>query len=92
MTTKYDSVAIRVKVYEAIILYFKQHGYSPSVRELCDMTNIKSTATVQQQIRFMIELGVLETDCNPGTPRAIRVPGYKFIKINNKKEETSNGN
>lgn len=71
----------RISIMQSIISYIEDHGYSPSFRELCDITGIKSTSSIQYQINKMLELGMLETDCGIGISRALRVPGYKFVKI-----------
>lgn len=71
----------RNHIKQCIISYIEEHGYSPSFRELCDITGIKSTSSIQYQITKMLEIGMLETDCGIGISRAIRVPGYKFVKV-----------
>ena len=68
------------EILEAIIKYISEHGYPPSVREIGEMANLKSTSSVQRYLKQMIEEGMLETDADYGTPRAIRVPGYEFMK------------
>lgn len=70
----------REKILQCIIQYIEKHGYPPSVRELCEMTGLHSTGSVHRQLKTMIEMGVLETDEGIGMSRAIRVPGYKFVK------------
>lgn len=67
------------KILEFIIGYIQEHGYSPSYDEIKDGAGMKSKNTVHRHVRKMIELGMLETDTE-GSPRAIRVPGYKFVK------------
>lgn len=75
-------VETRKKILEVIVNYIQEHGYSPTVREICSLTGLKSTQTVQHHIQIMFERGALETDCEKaGSSRAIRVPGYKFVKI-----------
>lgn len=68
------------QILEAIINYISEHGYPPSVREIGEMVNLKSTSSVQYYLKQMIAVGLLETDAECNTPRAIRVPGYKFVK------------
>ena len=68
-------------IHEAIVLYMTEHGYSPTFREIAAMVGLKSTSSVYDYIKLMLENGMLETDEKLGTPRAIRVPGYKFQKI-----------
>jgi repressor LexA len=70
----------RERIMQAIISYIEKHQYAPTVRELLEMTGIKSTSTIHRHILVLIDKGRLETDAEWGTPRALRVPGYKIIK------------
>lgn len=69
---------------EAILLfiknYIKEHGYSPSVREIGEGVGLKSTSSVYDHLKKMMELGMIESDAKWGSPRAIRVPGMKFVE------------
>ncbi len=72
----------QIRVYHAIVEYLKQHGYPPTVREIQEMTGVKSVSTVHCQIRKLLEEGLLETDAEDGkASRAIRVPGYTYDAI-----------
>lgn len=68
------------KILKFIVNYITCHGYSPTIREICVGLHILSTNTVHYHLDKMIQIGIIETD-NPGCPRAIRVPGYKFVKF-----------
>ncbi len=68
------------KVLNAVIGYIAEHQYPPSARELCDITGLKSTSSINRYITKLLEEGKLETDCGIGASRALRVPGYKFVK------------
>lgn len=78
----------RQEIYFFIVNYIKVHGYAPSYREIGEGVNLKSTSTVNMHMTKMFTEGMLETDVDAfmdGTPgivssRAIRVPGYKFVK------------
>ena len=72
----------REKIFNAIVYYISQHQYPPTVKEICNMTGLKSTSSVHNHITKLIDEGMLETDAEWGSPRAIRVPGYKFVKEN----------
>lgn len=72
---------VRTKIKQKIIEYICEHGYSPTVREICEMTGLKSTSSVHSHLSIMFETGMLETDDKFGSPRAIRVPEYKFVKV-----------
>lgn len=70
------------KILEFIIEYTQIHGYSPSIREIGDGIGLKSTCSVHVYLKRMFDSGMLETDAEGCAPRAIRVPGYKFVKEN----------
>ena len=68
------------EILDAIITYMELNGYSPTTREIGDAVGLRSTSTVHFRLKRMIESGLLESDENFGSPRAIRVPGYEFVK------------
>ena len=74
-------IAVRERILKFIVSYIKGHGYSPTVREICEGVGLKSTSSVQRHLLRMFNEGVLETDTEIGAPRAIRVPGYRFEKV-----------
>lgn len=73
--------AIREALLRYIKAYIQEHGYPPSVREMGYVVGMKSTSSVQRNLEIMLKLGMIETDAPPGTPRAIRVPGMKFMEV-----------
>lgn len=68
------------RILDAIIQYIEEHKYSPTVREIGDMVGLKSPSSVQAYLKRMLDKGLLESDASFGSPRAIRVPGYIFVK------------
>ena len=80
-TAKSKGEKTRAKILEAIITYISEHGYSPTVREIGEMVGLKSTSTVYTQLTKMLEMGMIETDGDFGQPRAIRIPGYRFVNV-----------
>lgn len=75
----------RQEILDFIISYITLHGYSPSVREIGAGVGLKSTSSVHRHILKMLDDGMIESDVDSliggtGSPRAIRVPGYKFVK------------
>ena len=60
--------------------YIQEHGYPPSVREIAEGVGVSSTDTVHRHIKEMLISEMLETDAEPGAARAIRVPGWKFVR------------
>ena len=77
-----NGMQIRQKMLHAITEYIQQHGYPPTIREIGDMVGRSSTGGIKHQLDKMLAKGQIETDVEPGmgSPRAIRVPGYVFVK------------
>lgn len=73
----------REEILRVITDYVIEHCYPPSIREIGKMVGLKSTSTVHSHLQIMLENGMLETDYTQGSgaSRALRVPGYKFVKI-----------
>lgn len=70
---------IQESILNYIIIYFSVHGYAPSYREISKGSCI-SLSTVHYNLGKLLDLGLLETDLDNGSARAIRVAGYKFVK------------
>ncbi len=70
----------REAIYKSIVSYICEHSYPPTNREIGQMVGLKSTSSVYTQLLTMRETGMIESDKGFGVPRAIRVPGYKFVK------------
>ena len=79
--SKTQGEKIRKDMLQAIIGYIEIHGYPPSVREIGELTGLKSTSSVQHHLEILRQEGKIETDTGLGSPRAIRIPGYKFVKV-----------
>lgn len=72
---------IRDEIVKKVIEYIEIHGYPPTNREICQMTGLRSTSSVSHHLGVLFAEGRLETDAAECSPRAIRVPGYKFTKV-----------
>lgn len=81
-STTERGVWIREKILEIIINYIQLNGYPPTVREICDRVGLASTSSVYTHLQKMDTLGMIELG-DFSSPRAIRVPGYKFVKEDN---------
>ena len=59
------------EMYNIIMLYIAQNGYSPTVRELCRISDLRSTSTVHNRLKKLESLGKIQklTEC----PRTITV-------------------
>ena len=69
----------RQEILDFIISYISEHGYPPAVKEIGEGIGLRSTSTVQLHLERMYDQGMIETD-SKSSARAIRVPGYKFVK------------
>ena len=74
---------VRAELLQYIKNYILEHGYPPSVREMGNSVGLKSTSSVQRNLEIMLKLGMIESDAPPGTPRAIRIPGMKYVEVEN---------
>lgn len=61
------------RVLEYIKEEIKKKGYPPTVREICEALNVKSTSTIHKDIANLIEKGILKKD--PSKPRALTLVG-----------------
>lgn len=68
------------EILEFIISYIQEHGYYPSYDEIGEGVGLRSKSSVNRHIHKMLETGMLETDAEWSSARALRVPGYKFVK------------
>ena len=67
--TKQD---VRAAVLSYIRSYILEHGYGPSIREICSGTGLSSTATVHYHLNRLAEKGSILLE--PGKKRAISLP------------------
>lgn len=72
------SASTRINILNFIIEYITKYGYPPTVREIGDGVGLKSTSSVHNHLQTMRLMGVIEGEIDK--PRAIRVPGYEFVK------------
>lgn len=59
----------RSEIYDFIVRYIDFHGYGPSIREICDAVELRSTATVHYHLRQLAEQGMIRI--GDGKKRAI---------------------
>lgn len=77
--------AIREEIYRFIGAYITKHVYAPSNREIAEAVGISGT-TVHRHLIDMTDEGILETDAEPGTQRAIRIRNTQVVKRRKKSE------
>lgn len=68
LTQKQEEVLTVIKKYIA------EHGYSPSVREICELMNLSSTATVFVHMKHLMNKGYLKQTNNKFRTLEVLVP------------------
>lgn len=66
------------ELLNVIIDYITTHNYSPTVRDLMNLTDIQSSSTMHYRIKQLRDNGFIDYVDNE--PRTIRVIGYKYVK------------
>lgn len=74
------------RVYQFILAYIAEHGYAPSVRDICDAVGLKSPSTVHFHLKNLAELGYIEKGAFKG--RAIVPVDREAVKKAAPQEET----
>lgn len=77
-TTTQRGVQTRQRMYDAIVAYTQEHLYPPSVREIADMSGLRSTSSAFEQLKRLQAAGLIEIDSYQ--PRCIKLVGYKLVK------------
>lgn len=72
----------RKAIYDFLVEYLTEQGFPPSVEEIKEATGMKSTSSVHFHLRTMADMGIIKLPF-PGAARAIRIPGYQFVRRNN---------
>jgi len=67
---------------KAIKKFIAKNGYSPSVREVCDMMNLSSTATVFVHMKHLMNKGYIKQANNKFRTLEVLVPN-EYLKDNN---------
>lgn len=58
-------------VFKATVAFIVENEYPPSVRELCEITGLKSTNTIHAKLQALERKGYISTQ--RGAPRTIRI-------------------
>ncbi|NLL30723.1 MAG: transcriptional repressor LexA [Clostridiales bacterium] len=61
----------QLEIYEFLKIFTDTKGYPPSVREICEAVNLKSTSTVHGHLRRLEKKGYIKRD--PTKPRALEI-------------------
>ena len=63
------------RVLNYLVSYLTQHGYQPTVREICKACQCKSTKTVSELLASLGEKGYVELPTTTSRARAIHIVG-----------------
>ena len=72
-----------LEIYEFLKISTESKGYPPSVREICEAVNLRSTSTVHGYLKKLEKKELIKRD--PTKPRALEI-----IEISNSKKEMLN--
>ena len=74
-------IKTRQRIYEFLIQFFKDNGYAPSVREICQAVDLSSTSSVYNHLMTLERMGKIHIEPKePNKTRSIRIIGYEFRK------------
>ncbi|GKU80163.1 MarR family transcriptional regulator [Paenibacillus sp. L3-i20] len=65
----------QAKVFDYLVQFIGEHGYSPSQREIADALGLQSSSTVNGHLERLEKKGYI--DRNGGRPRAIKILGMR---------------
>lgn len=68
----------QTEIYEFLKTYTENKGYPPSVREICEAVNLKSTSTVHGHLKRLEKKGLIKRD--PTKPRALEIAELNVSK------------
>lgn len=68
----------QTEIYEYLKSYTETKGYPPSVREICQAVNLKSTSSVHGHLKKLEVKGLIRRD--PTKPRALEILGTSVKK------------
>lgn len=74
-------VELRKRIMQTITSYMQEHGYPPTLKEIGEAVR-RGNPSIHRHFKLMLAEGIVETDSEYAlSPRAIRVPGYKYVKV-----------
>lgn len=67
----------KMKIYDCVADFLLLNGYSPTVREICDITGLRSTSSVKNYLDELMMDGLITMQ--NASPRTIVVKGIRCI-------------
>lgn len=71
-------IKTRKKIYDFLVEFITENGYSPSIREICQAVGLSSTSSVHSQLMMLERMGKIHIELRK--TRAIKIIGYEFRK------------
>ena len=84
--SKKEKIAGRERVYNFVVDFILQNGYSPSIEEITVGSGLSSKASVHDCLQMLQMMGKIEMKRN--VARTIWLVGDKLVKM----EDSANGN
>ena len=73
-----EGIETRRKIYDFLVKFITENGYSPSIREICEGTGLHSTSTIYNHLMTLEKMGKIHMkECKP---RTISLVGFQFVK------------
>ena len=72
-----DGIKARKKIYDFLVQFITENGYSPSIREICEGTGLHSTSTIYKQLMTLEMMGKIHT--KERKSRTISLVGFQFV-------------
>lgn len=72
----------REKIYNFLVKFITENGYSPSFREICEGTYLRSTSNINSHLFKLKQEGKI--NMKGSMPRTISLVGYKYVKVEDK--------
>lgn len=73
-----EGIETRRKIYDFLVKFITENGYSPSIREICIGTGYNSTSTIYKQLMTLEMMGKIHT--KERKSRTISLVGFQFVK------------
>lgn len=74
-----EGIETRRKIYDFLVKFITENGYSPSIREICEGTGLRSTSTIYNHLMTLEMMGKIHTKEHKS--RTISLVGFHFVKV-----------
>lgn len=67
----------QIKLLNSINYFIEEHGYAPTIRELCSILNVSSPATINDKLKRLRKNGIITYE--DGKSRTIKILDRKWL-------------